>query len=362
MSGIAYLGPPIDHYRGLEIALRKAGLELAFIPDSHEWGLGRAAKKTSRLRRMAALARRVYVLLWGTQDPEYLAEALRVLDEKDIRWVVAYWGTRPLSDIKALKKARPQIKFVLNLLCHPLAITPLRVKAQHFFLNVAMRSLDGLIVTSDVMRRYLLKNTANAKCLPTLLLKPTWPAEFGSAEPMPATSERPNALFMGRMDWKAGHKSDNVTERLRELMRQGIDVHFTRTPGDEIEDEHACPFDGRTLVDLVAFAAGFDVSLIEYNIDDAQVKDRFEVTVPDRVITSVFVGIPVAIPKQGFAASKEYLGAYGAVIEYASMAELAAKLKNRPFVDELRKLARTRALLYRAEADLPSLLEFLYGL
>ncbi|ADV83414.1 hypothetical protein [Terriglobus saanensis] len=356
MSGIAYLGPPIQHRDSLCLAFRKIGVELTQVYDYLSW----PGRSDSPLQSsLAARGARVQAQFFGTNDERYLEETLRILDEAHITHVLAFWGTRPLADIKALKRRRPHLKFILNVLCHPIGLTPLTVKLQHLVMGSAMKSLDGLVVSSAYMQKYFEQNVPGTAKVPTLVLPPCWSEEYARKVPVEPSDARPNVVFLGRTDWSSGQPSDNVSVSLRTLMQQGIDVHYNRSPESETSEEHACPFDGMDIDKLTNFAARFDASLIVYELGNVQRRDRFDVTVPDRLITSVAAGIPVALPAEGYSACKEYLRQYGAVIEYRSMAHLAEQLRDRTMVEGLRKTAFEKAKEYRAEKLLPRLTSFL---
>lgn len=88
--------------------------------------------------------------------------------------------------------------------------------------------------------------------------------------------------------------------------------------------------------------------------------DRFHLTVPDRLITSVAAGVPIALPKRGYSAAKSYLKDYPAVIEFESPSELAQTLVDRPRISGLRDAAwisRQRDAASQHGGDLQRFLE-----
>ena len=82
-------------------------------------------------------------------------------------------------------------------------------------------------------------------------------------------------------------------------------------------------------------------------------------TVPDRLVASVTAGIPIALPAQGYGASREYLQEYGAVIPFASPAELACHLQDRRAMAHLRTAAQENSHKYVGEDHLGPLAGFL---
>ena len=327
------------------------------MPDSVLWRKKqiKAGKAKAGFGRWSRLRDRAF----GTSRGPYTDEILNKIDEHHVQTVLAYWGTQPLPDIKALKRARPDVRFSLNLLCHPVGLQARKVSFDNFTLSQGAKHLDSIISSGPAMTAYLQSHIKGLRDVPLFEFPPCWTEDFGPKEPLPVTRETPNVVFLGRMDWQAGQSSDNVTPMLRELMDEGIDVHYARAPESTIEHAHAFPFDLVPLTEIADFASPFDVSLIAYNVDTAKVQDRFHVTVPDRLITSVAIGLPVALPKRGFTGCREYLKDYEAVIEYESMVDLAHQLRDRERMTTLRGLARLKSQLYRAEDKLPRLLEFL---
>jgi hypothetical protein len=105
---------------------------------------------------------------------------------------------------------------------------------------------------------------------------------------------------------------------------------------------------------------GYDASLIAYNTAAAKCDERFRFTVFDRLLTSVTAGVPIAIPKQGYPASKSYLreGGYP-MIEFDSPRDLHEALSDRARVNELRDQAWAARQNYAAERHGPALRNFL---
>jgi hypothetical protein len=112
------------------------------------------------------------------------------------------------------------------------------------------------------------------------------------------------------------------------------------------------------LREATTFASQFDASLIVYNLEACKCRDRFEITVPDRLVASVAAGIPVAMPKHGYGACKEYLAGYRALIEFESPSELADKLKDRALIAQAKQQAIEDGPDYAAERHCDRLLDF----
>ena len=358
-SPIAYLGPAIDHRDSLRRSMRSSGIELVDIPDTLSWNRRPNALHRSKTRQIATRTARGLQQFAGTRDSEYLGHALEQIDNNGIHTILAYWGIRPLPDIKALKKLRPSVRFILNVLCHPLGLNTRKVTLQNLMMRTSLSSLDGLIFPGTAMQEYFHKTFPRSRTLPSLLQPPCWDSHYFPGSPAPPLKDRPNIVFLGRMDWKAGQPSDNVVEFLGALMNEGIDVNFCRTPESEINHIHAHPFDPIPFSEMASFGAQFDASLIVYNLGVVKRSERFDITVPDRLISSVCAGVPIALPRQGFFGCKEYLSDLGAVIEYDSPGDLACQLRDRNAIARLRLVAQKNSLKYQAERHVPALLNFL---
>jgi hypothetical protein len=356
---IAYLGPSIDHRNALVDSFAAIGVSVISVLDSGSWRqTQRDVESGGAFQRVTRIADQFR----GTRDSAYLSYATKLLDEHAIDTVVAYWGTLPLPDLVALKKLRPRTHFVLNVLCHPLGLTYTRVALQNLIFSNAVSCIDGLVLSSTAMKEYVQAKVVRGRQLPMLVQPPCWTSNLFATHPAARAVERPNMVFLGRMDWKRAQPSDNVNAFLLEVMDQGIDVHFGRSRDGGLDHRHAKPFDPVPLAIMTGFAAQFDASLIVYNMAAVDRTDRFENTVPDRLISSVCLGIPIAIPEQGFSACKEYLQEYGGFFLYDSPSNLAEQLRDTDRMDGLRSAAQANFRKYSAEAHAPKLLEFLSSL
>ncbi len=108
--------------------------------------------------------------------------------------------------------------------------------------------------------------------------------------------------------------------------------------------------------------AAHDASLIAYNAAACRRTERLELTVPDRLLTSVAAGVPIAIPSIGYSGSKQYLAEYPAVIEFDSVPDLKRQLEDRERIKSLHEAAWQARKLYTAEAQGELLARFLLSL
>jgi hypothetical protein len=349
LSTIGYLGPSDDHAHNLELLAGSHGVRLIYLPDSVSWASARGAR--------ASRAKRALVQLSGTRDALYLQNTTGLIDREGIRSIVAFWGTLPLPDLVSLKRARPHVRLVLNLLCHPLGTTRSRILLQDHLLGRAMRHIDGMIVSSEAMGQYI--RSRISRTIPILKLPPYWHSSHFATAPLVAVRDRPNIVFLGRMDWASAQPTDMVERFLLELMELGIEVYYGRSAQSSVAHRNARPFEPMPIAEVANFAAQFDAALVTYNVERAPHSARFNVTVPDRLLTSVAASIPIAIPSSGFSGCMEYLKDYGAVLPYSSAEDLAFQLRDRVHIEDLRRRARASASEYHGERHFSAMLDFL---
>ena len=331
---VTFLGPEIEHRDSLAEMLEGRTGGLNWVPDSFSFLKRHRERPRARLVRLVDQIR-------GTSDRGYLTYATRALDESASRLIIAYWGTIPLPDLLAVKKARSDQKLVLMVLCYPLALTRLGISRQNFFMRRAARFLDGFLFPSEEMRTYFRDNVFDGLAPPTAVIPPCWPATFqASTRSLPAENT-PNLIYAGRTDLagKTIHPGDDIRDLMRSILQSGIELHHVYSP--ETDDGHPRRrlFQPLSLSGLIGLMSSFDASLIAYNTGACARDDRFRLTVPDRLVTSVAGGVPIAVPRQGYHAVKSYLKDYPAVIEFDSAGELADRLADRQLVFRLRNSA-----------------------
>lgn len=325
--------------------LAPGGVQVHWLPDSHSPEDEEDPRPAARKAWF-----RLAEGLFGTADSAFLDRALRVIDEAGIQMVVAYWGTGPLSDILAIKRARPAVKVVLMMLCYPLSFSTPGILRQRLRMARAAGSLDGVLCPSREMHDYLSRHDlARADC-PMAVLPPCWPAEFQAESRLPS-APAPCVVYVGRPDFTSSTATaaDDVRDLLTHLLEEDVEVHHGA--GKALEDGHPRrrTFPPRPVTELIAMMSGYDASLVTYNEAACARHERLMLTVPDRLITSVAAGIPIALPETGYEASRSYLADYPAVIPFRSASELADSLRDRRRVLQLREAAWQARSSYRAE-------------
>jgi hypothetical protein len=356
---VTLMGPDIDHRRSLEAMLGARVKSLSWMPDSLSLSQGKALSMFGRVRRAMDQ-------LTHTRDAGFVGPACHHLDEARANVVVAYWGTNPLSDIVALKRQRPRVKVVLMVLCYPLALNEAGVSRQHWMMRRAAKCLDGMLYATPQMAQFFEHQvfTSAATSPKSAVLSPCWPAAYQPIVRPVAFTDRPNIVFAGRTD--LSHHTVHAADDLRPLMGQildaGIELHHGRSP--ETTDGHPLrrPFDALSQSQLIARMAAHDASLIAYNTAVCQRAERFDLTVPDRLITSVAAGVPIAVPSWGYRGLKSYLKRYPAVFEFDSPAHLMQQLQDRVRVQKARDAAWQARALYAAEVQGEGLANFLASL
>lgn len=351
---VAILGPAIEHRDSLKSMLQGRVRQLEWISDSHGFLGGRAPTWRDRVNRALDQLSR-------TRNPEYLAHLVQQVDALQPDVVIAYWGTNPLPDVAALRRLRPRVKLVLMVLCYPQALTDAGVFRQHWMMRRAAKHLDGLMFPNQEMADYFSSTVLPGKMPTFAVIPPCWPASFQSDVQAAPVSDRANLIFIGRTD--LSHHTVHVADDLRPLMRSvveaGIELHHRQST--ETDDGHPLrkPFQPMGQSELIRKVSGHDACLIAYNTAACARDERFRFTVPDRLITTVAAGVPIAIPSEGYEGSKSYLENYPAVIEFESPQALARQLADRPKMAVLRAAAWQARERYCAEAQGPLLQTFL---
>lgn len=354
---VTLLGPDIEHRASLHEMLVETVSRINWLPDSASLNRSRKVHRRHRLGRLLDQFR-------GTSDSAFTDHVVKAIPNSDRQVIIAFWGTIPLPDVVAIKKAKPNVKIVLMLLCHPLALSTTGICRQNFFMRRAARYLDGIIYPSEDMASYFLNHVLVRHALPGVVIPPCWPKRIQAVATYSQPRATANLIYVGRTD--LSERTVNAADDLRHLMGQlldaGIEVHhgYSRETDDGHQRRKCFP-----LVDLpgvVRMMGQFDASLVAYNTEACSRDDRFRLTVPDRLITSVTAGVPIAIPKEGYSASKAYLKSYPAVIEFDSADSLARTLADRPLIASLRNAAWKARLNYTAAGYGRALQQFLEDL
>jgi hypothetical protein len=357
---LGLLGPAIEHRDSLQAAWMATGRPCPiWVPDSHTFlriqgGVTSASSK---------LLRRLDPLLWGTRDARYLDMVLRKLDENNTQVLLAYWGTMPLADVLALRRARPQLKLILLALCYPLALTSKGVWRQRLAMWRASGALDGVLCPTPEMRSYLqTHDLRRQKHIHWSVLPPCWPLSYQAQARAPAVASHPNLIFTGRTDLSGStvHAADDLRHLLRHFLQAGVEVHHGSSK--EFDDEHSLrrPFVPVSIAQLIQKMSGYDASLMAYNTTVCERTERFSLTVPDRLISSVCAGVPVALPARGYEACKTYLTDYPAVLTFHSPEHLQTQLRDRDQINALRDAAWMSRKSYSAQAHSERLLAFIH--
>lgn len=353
---VALLGPNIDHQSSLLSMLSGRAKHVALLPDSHNHAYQQATGFKASMRRK-------FEQLTQTGEPTYLRHLCELVDEACPEVVVAYWGTNPLPDVFALRKMRPGIKLVLMVLCYPQALNGLGIARQRWMMRRAAKVFDAFIFPSQEMADHFRELGLVSVNGPFGgVVRPCWPRFFQATERRPPVSGAPNLVFIGRTDLShhTVHAADDVRPVLDGMLAAGIEVHHAWSK--ETDDGHPLrkPFKAMSQADLIAKMSGHDAALIVYNTEACARDDRFRFTVPDRLITSVASGVPIAIPSRGYDGIKSYLRDYPAILTFDSPGDLQEQLSDRSHVASLRDAAWAARDAYCAEgqgSDLQLLLE-----
>ncbi|MBB1472359.1 glycosyltransferase [Luteimonas sp. MC1782] len=348
------IGPDIMHRESLLAMFASLSIEATSTDDSHTFLSRAGGDGRGRLARAMDIA-------WGTRDPSWMRHVLDAIDASRADVLVFHWGTLPLSDIVAIRRARPALRTMLMLLCFPLALSPAGIKRQHLVLRRCLPSIDALICPTPEMADYLRRRVLGRHRTRIGVVAPCWPDAVRPTRRAAGERTRPNLVYVGRTDLsgKTVHGADDIRVLMRSLLDAGIELHHARSPETEDGHPNRVHFRPLTNLQLMQGMAAFDASLIAYNLDACSRTDRFDLTVPDRLISSVLGGTPVALPRDGYAASKTYLRDHGAMLTFASAHDLYRQLSDRGRMAELKEVAwdaRNRFVAERQAGALAGLL------
>lgn len=354
---IGYLGATGDHRLNFVRLLRAAGREPPCFDDSVTF---RVARDGRRAAGLAGRLGRAADQWFGTWDAEYVEYLVAGIDAAQVDCLVGYWGTDPLGDLIAVKRRRPNLKVVLNVLCHPTGLAPGKVGIQNRLMHRAARFLDGLIFPSRAMQAYFARHVLGTRRVASVVLRPLLARSLHPNGPLPSPVPGPSLVFLGRMGAsETTQPTDDVSGEIDRLLASAVHVyhHETKVPLPVHPYRHT--FGYMALADVTTYSRQFDASLIVYNTSACRCDVRFRLVVPDRLIASVAAGVPVAIPRHGYEAAKEYLRDYRAVIEYDSPEELKSALADRDRVRALKLSADADRVNYVADDELDRLADFL---
>lgn len=351
----------IDHRDSLGGMLEGRVESVHCVADSNTW-LAQNARAPGWLGRI----QRMFDRMTRTRHRGYLAQLLQAIDRDRLDLVIGYWGTEPLSDLVAIRRLRPHVKLVLMVLCYPVGLTAASVRRQCWMMRRAGAAADGIMFPNAAMQRYFSDRVLGPGMPRSAVIPPCWPERFQSSQPGAPVgcATAPAVIFTGRTDLSHHtiHPGDDLRPLMQSLLDAGIELHHVHSK--ETDDGHPRRrvFQPLKQADLIVKMSGYDASLIAYNTDACQRDERFHLTVPDRLISSVAAGVPIAIPKRGYEGAKQYLADHGAVFEFEDAADLRRQLSDRSHVQAYRDRAWEVRSRYTAQAQAPLLAALLTDL
>jgi hypothetical protein len=351
---IALLGPNIEHRESLQEMLANTDSKVVWIPDSLSFLSNHEMAKNGFLPRM-------FETVLGTSSKDYLEHALELIDSHSVETVVGYWGSIPFADLIAIKKRRPHLKVVIYLLCFPLSLNSTGIRKQLFGLNNLARYLNGVIYPSMAMANYLTNKIALLKKIESVIIPPAWSTNFFDDLTSDEDLELPNVVFLGRTDLsgKTIHPADDIRSIMIELMDAGIHLHHSYSPETQDNRPYRHLFESKPIKPLMKFVSRFSASLIVYNLSKCGDTARFENTIPDRLLSSVAAGLPIAIPESGYSGCKAYLENYGATYVFRDSAHLKLLLSDAGRTRDFKQVAAVNRLQFTAAKMGKELLPFL---
>ncbi|WP_442505074.1 hypothetical protein SH528x_003845 [Novipirellula sp. SH528] len=348
---IGFLGKPkSDHADALGSLASCINAKYIRIPDSPNSG----AYQASKIRIVRQLYRGC--MQWkGTAHRAYLKDALGAIDSNDVDVLVAYWATNPLADAIAIKRERPRTAVVANVLCHPKGFTGRSMVLADQLFRRAAAKLDGFIFPTHQMKYYFERRIFRGIQVHSTVIPPCWSGTMSPSIDIKCDYSTPSILHMGRTELKTHSRSENL---LDQLMNCGINVHYCPADPKAKQHPHQHYFARRSLPELIKFATQFPATLGGFITPSLASSRQVHLSVPDRLISSVASGVPVALPFDGYEAYKEYLHQYEAVIRFDSAEVLANQLRNPDSLRKLKELSQNTRSHYRIEAHAEQYLQF----
>jgi hypothetical protein len=298
----------------------------------------------------------------GINSPAYTKELESFLDKNGINCILAYWGLNVFADIITIKKVRPKIKIVLNVLCHPMGQTPGKIFIQNKYFKCFLKYLDGIIYSSSTMSMYFKQHVIGKLDIPGLIQSPYLSKDYFCRVTAESYPDNPSLLYLGRRDWWNGDASDNLESFINDLMKMKIRVCYCSKETSDSNNKYACIFEPMPLIDLKSFGNKCYAALVCYNLTNCKDDTRFRMTIPDRLMASIAMGLPIAIPKKGYDAAKEFLRNWPGVIEFDSISDLYERLLDSKHINELNISCLRESPKFYAESHFNYLLSFLTGL
>jgi hypothetical protein len=200
---IGYLGGRNDHLENVTRLLGSVGCPVTALPTSTSKEMRRDPPALVGWKPASIVWRkgsRVRNQLSGTRDSHYVRSVVELIDRNALDCVIAYWSTEMLGDLMAIKKIRPRVKLILNLLCHPMGLTNMKVRLQNWHFRKTVGCLDGLVMPSTAMREYVERNIPAGRGIPQMVWPPYYSEHFFPKRRREPCTDSPNLLFLGRMD------------------------------------------------------------------------------------------------------------------------------------------------------------------
>jgi hypothetical protein len=350
---VCYIGDNGIHRRNTELLFRNGNIPICFF-GSWRSSFDYEAKVVSFRASLAWYRGQ----LTGIASREYKRSLYSFLVKNHVSCVMAYWGTNVFADIITIRKLLPNIRIVLNVLCHPMGQTSARIRLQNIFFRISIRRIDGLIYSSNTMKIYFEKNIMRGRPKPSLIMPPYWSRDL-CCNKLLFNDRRPNIFFPGRMDWWNGDASDNMEKIIGEIANSGVHVYYSNKDSRSRNSEYRHPFHPVPLEEMKELGGRFDAGLIAYNLQQCKDDTRFRVTIPDRLMAAIAMGLPIAIPKNGYDACKELLANWPGILQFDTISDLSNQLSDVEHINELKRACIKKCSEFHAENHFESLVSFL---
>lgn len=284
-------------------------------------------------------------------------------EETDV--IFGSWGSHSLPE--SLLFHRSHVPVTYEFLTYP-TLFNYKVKIENALNNKAINKLDGRILTSEGMLRYL-RTVFGLKHGENMVFPECYSQKCFYRKRLPRLSQKdgePHVIFIGT-------DSCEVFWQIAEMLRRGIHVHVMETENFKQKlgglkfrkfahtfkkFDYSKLFDGT----LATFMTQFDACLETYGFETASVLDRYYYSTPDRFSFALTAGIPIVMPRGYLLTCEEIIGKHQIGFNYVGYDDLKSKLSDHDLMNFYLKNAVTNSKLFTLENNFERIDKFFRNL
>jgi hypothetical protein len=346
------------------------GMEQATGENCRVWNLyesvgvfaRRIPPKVRKLWRYVRCLFGVRILRFLYQGSKAFSATKYLIEEENIQFVIAAWGTDAIPDIIFLRAVSPNIPIVHYLAAFPTSQTSwLREKIELYLFAMAVRHANGFIAGSDRMKNFLMDRyglDAGSILVCPIFYTTEYFTKMKLA-PLSDIDREPHLVCTGSMSFS--YPGNNVFDKIMEIARTKIHVHCMKIENQTIANPYVHFFERFDTPDMVvgklaAFLTQFDGCLVLYNAPMQRL--RYEFSVPQRFLFCFTAGIPIFMPKGIFRSCEDIIQRHQNGLVYKTVEELNAVLRDGKAMNILKENASACSRDFTFEAQAERLLLF----